>query len=182
MAELLLNKGAKINEKNTDVLPVLDLMDKSDKKDTSELLRSRMTDKKTSDGFTPLMVAVIAASDRWTGAVYDRHKEMIEFLVKKGADIKTGFYGLTPLHMAVWAGNKELAEFFFSKGADVNGRDSKGCTPLHIAALRGERSLAEFLISKGADIKARDNDGNTPLNLAVIKEIKDFLNKEEINK
>ena len=63
------------------------------------------------------------------------HKETIELLIAKGADVnEKGKYGRTPLHEAATYGHKEVAELLIAEGADVNAKDKWGMTPLHWAA------------------------------------------------
>ena len=60
--------------------------------------------------------------------IYD-HKETVELLIAKGADVnaRTG-NGFTPLHWG--SDNKEIAELLIAEGADVNAKDYDSETPL----------------------------------------------------
>jgi len=80
------------------------------------------------------------------GAVDGGHKEIVELLVEKGADVEGSMYEwLSPLEQAVSLGHKEIVEFLISKGADVNN------TLIHAIDSR-DIEFFEFLISKGADV------------------------------
>jgi len=99
--------------------------------------------------------------------------EIIQFLVSKGADVKTkNERGDTLLHLAMMRGSPEVVKFLVSKGADVNAKDSNGGTPLHWVA--GERmhtrehvEVAKFLVSQGADVNAKNSNGETPLDVKI---------------
>ena len=67
------------------------------------------------------------------------HKEIVELLIKEGADMH----------------------------AKVNSGLEGGMTPLHWAAREGRKEVVELLISKGADVNTKDNYGNTPLDRAI---------------
>jgi len=93
-------------------------------------------------------------------------RDVAEFLISKGADIKAkAKYKATPLNLVA---TKELAELLLSKGLNVNETSPKGNTPLHCAAKRGYVEVAEVFISHGADIEAKDGDGRTALHAAVV--------------
>lgn len=119
------------------------------------------------------------------GAVKNGNKEIVKYLVEKGADVnKENIYGETPLLFAVSAGaaqwiggnlllsavqkrNKEIVEYLVDHGADVNKADSSGTTPLHLAAKSRNKSLIEYLIEKGADINSKNEIKKTPLSCAI---------------
>jgi ankyrin repeat protein len=92
-------------------------------------------------------------------AAYYGHKEIVELLISKGADVnaKTDKGGSTPLHTA---DNKEIAELLIAEGADVNAKNDGGKTPLDYA----------------------ETDNFEPPELkAAKKEIADLLRKHELN-
>lgn len=63
---------------------------------------------------------------------------MIEFLVKKGADVNaTTADQWTPLHLAAQNGRDQNVEALLKMGAYVNATDSIGQTPLYIATRFG---------------------------------------------
>jgi ankyrin repeat protein len=115
----------------------------------------------------------------WTPLWYaadEGHKEIVELLIAKGADVNAKNKGdVTPLYGAARSGRKEVAELLIAKGADVNARDDVGRIPLHIAtggdhlhwaAVGGQNEIVKLLIAKGADVNAKDYAGVTPLDYA----------------
>ncbi len=134
--------------------------------------------------------APVAVKGGWLGgtplhyAARDSHKEIIELLIAKGADLNARMgEGLTPLHQAAYGGQKEAVELLIAAGADVNAKDRGGVTPLHQvaffasplfnhqAASNGRKEVVELLIAKGADLNAKIESagilkGYTPLDVA----------------
>ena len=117
-------------------------------------------------------------------AAGEGHKELVELLIVKGADVSAkNKFGETPLHWAAGEGHKELVELLIANGADVNARRSKyggGYTPLHVAATEGHKEIAELLVAKGVEVNVKNEDGKTPLDYAVRDnhtEIADLLRK-----
>ena len=143
-------------------------------KDFSDFLKSGI-DMEKNDGFTPLFVSVCSYDSPRDPDFSAKPLDIVEYLISKGADVNIGFYGISPLHLAVFTGNRQLCELLVSQGASVNAGDNNGSTPLHIAALRGNKDIALFLISSGADVNIKDNEGNTPEDRAVFSELKSFL-------
>jgi len=78
-------------------------------------------------------------------ATWDGHKEVVELLISKGADVNAkDMYGKTPLHRAC-EGEKGIAELLIDKGVDVNAEDNDGETPLDHA----EGEIADLLRKHG---------------------------------
>ncbi len=116
-----------------------------------------------------------------TFAAIEGHKEIVELLIAKGADVEVAdLLSATPLHRAASWGHKEIAELLITKGANVNAEDKWGNTPLHLAAYKGHKENVKLLIAKGADVNAKNEDGETPLDDAVRykqTELADLLRK-----
>lgn len=72
------------------------------------------------NGITPLYAAVLSG-----------HKDVVEFLVAKGADVNAKSNdGYTSLHAAAADGYKDVVALLIAKGADVNARNNDGVPPL----------------------------------------------------
>jgi len=97
----------------------------------------------------------------WTPLWYaadEGHKEIVELLIAKGADVNAKNKGdVTPLYGAARSGRKEIAELLIAKGADVNARDDVGRIPLHSATGGDHKEIVELLIAKGADVNAKND-------------------------
>ena len=105
------------------------------------------------NGFTPLHLA----------AGMKGHKEIVELLLAKGADVNAkNESGSTPLFGAF---NGEIVELLIAKGSNVNARTGVGQTPLLSAVIFGQKEIVKILIAKGADLHARDDAGVTPLDM-----------------
>jgi len=80
-------------------------------------------------------------------ALFDQ-TEVIELLIKKGADVNAkNRDGATPLHAAAFLGRTEAAELLIQKGADVNAKNNNGETPLDATTADWEttKSIASIL-------------------------------------
>ena len=83
-------------------------------------------------------------------------KEMVEFLIARGANINaTNFIGLTSLHEAANYGHREIVELLIAKGADVNasGVNKNGniiSPPIVAASYKGHLDILKLLFSNGA--------------------------------
>ena len=105
-----------------------------------EAVKQRLADsikvnKKDEQGRTALLFAV-----------YENHKEIVELLIEKGADLEAKFQSTTPLH---YVGNKEIAELLIVNGAYVNSKDALGLTPLDTANISNLNQIADLLRKHG---------------------------------
>lgn len=94
-------------------------------------------------------VNAISKAYAFMSAIADGQKDMVELLIKAGADVKAkGYEGRTAL---MHAADKDTAELLIKAGADVNAKDDNGWTALMEAAYSGYKDVAELLIKSGAD-------------------------------
>jgi len=117
----------------------------------------RLQEIKPQGGLMPIHVAV-----------QDDHEEIVDLLLKKGADVNARTsWEATPLHLVARQGTRALMDLLIMRGADVNAETKDGDTPLHLAAANGRANQAYDLLEKGAKVNAINRFGNTPLLLAM---------------
>ena len=148
--------------------------------------RGLRLDRRTAQGFTPLIFSVSQGSRAGTRAIVD-------------AGASLSFYdrsGNGPLHVAAFNGRSNMLQMLLSLGADVEARDGGGRTVLHHAAASkspagvlgvllagkardfvnvpdlcgrtplhniGHAEAVDLLVDAGGDVEARDAKGWTPL-------------------
>jgi ankyrin repeat protein len=96
-------------------------------------------------------------------AAWDGNSEILQFLVRHGADINwRNEYGWTPIHWAAQGGRTDTVEWLAQHGADINCRTESGDTPIHWAAREGHTDAVKCLKQHGADVNATNNKGETP--------------------
>lgn len=85
------------------------------------------------------------------GAIAERHRDVAELLINKGADvIVKNRSGRTPLHfLAFYIDDQKLAESMIKRGADINASDKNGETPLTFATRAGNNQVAKVLRERG---------------------------------
>ena len=98
--------------------------------------------------------------------------QVVDHLVRGGADVNLDSRGLTPFAAQMWMGNIDAAEALLRHGADPNQKcSSQGRTAYHWILDRDidvEGGL-RFLLRNGADPSIPDDDGQTPLELAILR-------------
>ena len=167
-AKLLLEKGAKINEKTRKVngdFTALYAAAANDHRAVLELLIAKGADinLKTGKGYTPLHIAA-----------YENHTDVVGVLIAKGADVNVrSNNGMTPLASAAEACSLETAERLITAGAEIDARDQYGFCPLHTAAMNGCQDFSAFLIEKGTAADAKSDSGYTPLYYAAQNDHRD---------
>ena len=116
-----------------------------------------MKDVKRDGGWTLLHVAF-------------NGRELIEYLIKNGADVKARSDGQwTPLHNQAYKGNLDGVELLLEYGADIEAKTSFGHTPL-LSSIRWDRiEVTKFLIDKGANVNPTTELGRTPLIISAVE-------------
>lgn len=102
------------------------------------------------------------------------HKEAVELLLAKGADVHAWGEPQVPyipknqaLHAALAGRRWDVARVLIDHGANVNNADSATWTPLHHAAHGGDAAICRYLIDRGAHVNARGEQDMTPLKRAL---------------
>ena len=140
---------------------LMNAVSKGDMKALEKLIKDDTDLNKQYDNITPLNLAA-ARND----------KEMVKFLVEKGADINLeDGYGYTPLMKAIDYYNIGLAKNIIDLKPDLNAVCSAtGDTSLtylvNAKKYGGGADLCYYMIKNGADINKKNKEGNTPLMIA----------------
>ena len=192
VTKLLIENGANINirEQRTGKTPLI-IAISNNNIDTAKLLINNGANVNIADnsGRSPLFIAAHDAHN------YDKNIALIEFLIKKGANIEHKnedgnnifFYmrnkalaqmfldfGLDVNHKNNRGRNplfsymdSEVAQLLIDNGAEVSLRDEKEKTPLFTAISNQDNKMVKLLIDNGADVNLRDKTGKTPLLIAI---------------
>ncbi|XP_067653301.1 ankyrin repeat domain-containing protein 50-like [Haliotis asinina] len=98
-------------------------------------------------------------------AAYHGHKQVMELLVKHGADLSlTVETGNNILHLACGKGKFDVVKYLLSLNLlDINSRGNKQMTPVMVAADKGYENVVELLVNNGARRSIKDNDGENLL-------------------
>ena len=171
LVELLLNHGAKVNEKTgTFKFAPLHRASISGSLDICQLLVTHDADVNAEDGLgnTPL---------HWAAQL--GHKDKVEFLLDCSANVNAlNQARRSPLFGAAQHHHLQVVECLLSRGASVNLTDEQGFTPL-LRAFQRSRSddTVRLLVTHGADVNVRFPYGSTdtPLSLAMGRENKEIL-------
>jgi ankyrin repeat protein len=137
VAKLLLENGAKINQKGMFDKTALHLAATNGHFAVAELLleNGAVIDLKHSRGFTALHLAV-----------ENSKLELAELLLENGADINPqDSFCRTPLHLAAENGKLEAVELLLENGADINLQNSFGKTALDVATRNGNDTIMHLL-------------------------------------
>ncbi|CAB0043498.1 unnamed protein product [Trichogramma brassicae] len=105
-------------------------------------------------------------------AIYYGNKNLVEFLLRRGADANfADKNGSTPLHFVCGreVEDVDLAKRFFevcdrlNQPVPIESRDNSNNTPLHLALIRGHKKIVELLLRRGAGPNLANEEGETPL-------------------
>ena len=115
-------------------------------------------------------------------AVAEERVEMIEFLLKNGAEPsleKPGKNGWRPLHLACTGDALSCVSALLAAGVDVNAKTNDGTCALYFLAdhydLKRSASVAKDLLKCGAHPDEPTNLGHTPLLAAIFRNNRDLV-------
>lgn len=100
-------------------------------------------------------------------AIRERHTNIAELLIERGADINAIHQGMTALHFAVSSQLPQLVAALIEDGARVDIEDRNGAFPIHFAARQGWLEYVKLLAPLGATIDTKNTAGVTPLDAAL---------------
>lgn len=106
-------------------------------------------------------------------------KELVEYLLSKGADPNVKNHEIALHHLATWDDehNVEIARLFIQAGANIDERDDfKSSTPLHQSVVNKQYKMTEFLLSQGADPDIKNEHDKTPLDCAIKQKNQKMIN------
>ena len=125
-----------------------------------EVRNRQLINMPDSSGSTALMVAS-----------YKEHRDIVNFLLREGADIdKKNNNGTTALMAAVGQSNEEVVQILLDRGADPNIRNNDGDTALMIAIRHEQIDVIDDLLLAGAYLGGMDiyNAENSDLHLELM--------------
>lgn len=103
-------------------------------------------------------------------ASYSGNKELVQYLIDKGADPNAKTSGNeTALHRAARGGHLDVVKLLVAYGADLNiiYNANGGLSPLSRAAESGNLEVVKYLVEKGADVNyTNESSGSSPLRSA----------------
>jgi hypothetical protein len=100
-------------------------------------------------------------------AIRSNSLPVVEFLLKKGANVNYIFQSRTPLMFAVLQQNVSIVKLLIEAGAVINARDSIGSTALMLASENPSLKVVKILIKSGASLNIRNKGGMNARDFAV---------------
>ncbi|CAC5374397.1 unnamed protein product [Mytilus coruscus] len=157
-AELLISVGSEINEKDMHGNTAILLASKYGNTGNDFSLMSKGANVNINNPYVNVGNAALIL------AATDSHKNIVDFLITKGADVNAvDKDGNTALILATRLGHTDNVDLLVTKGADVNAVDKDRKTALILAIEYGLKDTVNLLIAKGANVNVADKDGKTAL-------------------
>ncbi|XP_053975785.1 protein TANC1-like isoform X2 [Hylaeus volcanicus] len=104
-----------------------------------------------------------------------RNPEILQALLKKGADLWKTDIGWTCLRYAIVGERLQNVTFLLDSGAFVNRKDFLGRTPLMTSVYLSNLDILSLLLDRGAEINIRDNAGFTALQIGILSRKRDAV-------
>jgi ankyrin repeat protein len=99
--------------------------------------------------------------------------DCISEIIKQGenVDVKAGYMGARPLHIACFSGKLDAFKTLLSHGAELLATfDIDKNTYLHVTASHGNYDFTAYLIKEiNMDVNAKNSNGDSPLDLAQLQ-------------
>lgn len=111
-------------------------------------------------------------------------REVIDFLISRGADVNIRDYDYPLLSLAVMGERMDIVRILLSNGTDVNITQDDGNTALHCAAELDDENavkMSKYLVEAGAAVDSKNQEGKTPLHCVVNRETAELLVKYGAN-
>lgn len=153
LATLLIERGANIEEVNDEGYTPLMEAAREGHEDMVALLLSKGANINAATEETQETALTLACCGGFT--------EVVEFLIKQGADLELG--ASTPLMEAAQEGHTDLVRFLLENNANVHAVTQTGDTALTHACENGHTDAAEVLLYYGAELEHESEGGRTPL-------------------
>ncbi|KAJ5671287.1 NACHT nucleoside triphosphatase, partial [Penicillium longicatenatum] len=147
VAQMLLDRGAKINAQGGDYGYALQAASLGGHKKVVQILVDRGADINAQGGFYDN--ALQAAS-------YGGHEKVAQMLLDRGADINAqgGFYD-SALQAASYGSHGKVVQMLLDQGADTNAQGGRLGNALQAASYRGHEKIVQMLLDQGADTSAQ---------------------------
>lgn len=100
---------------------------------------------------------------------------IVTALYENGANLEdaAGFYGYTPLLLAIESRKLEIIRFLIKKGANVNTvDDSDKNSAMHMAAQKGYLEILKSMVKHGGNVRLLNKERKAPLDVAIAYEQK----------
>lgn len=117
---------------------------------------AKLINTTNAEGVTPFHIAIA-----------ENNLQLVEELIKLGAEIKFPQNGLLPFDYAIQQQNIGLILLLVRYGENVNRLNAHGETLLHRAVIRKDKEYAAALIKLGANANAKNNYGESIVAAAV---------------
>ena len=187
IAELLIAKGADVNEMDTGERTILHqalLQFHPSKTPTSvhvemiELLIANRANVNAISGYGTGQTPLGLLNKFKINGEFPEGTDSNVFKIEKLLRDKGGKTGEElSIHMAARKGDLEAVKRHLADGINVNAKDPHRrllgellqSTPMHLAARLGHKEILELLIAKGGDVNAKEKDGDTPLHGAALR-------------